>query len=510
MDGVYNNNRIRGSLLGGAVGDALGYQIEFQKNIKDKQVKGFFNDIGIISDDTQMTLYTANALIWRNTRGSYRGIVMPEVEAIYYGYIDWLYSQNQVETTNPICWIQRLPELNVRRHPGNTCLSALASGVKGTIENPINDSKGCGGVMRVAPIGLISKSSSSAGLVGAQSCAITHGHRLGIIPGWILSSMIYLITYENYNIIDSIKRSVQELESSNLFDTESIQIVKDIINKAVNLANLNKSDVDNIRTLGEGWVAEEALAIAIYSCVKYQNSFKDAIICSINHDGDSDSTGSITGNIMGALLGVESIPKEYLDKLELRDVITEIADDLSSPIPQEDQDWINKYVYCKKEEIKEIPPLNRTELEDIIEHFIYDIKPYDVFEIPNELYIKCFDSIIDIIKNHSFKEDSRFVTFGRLDHLREEFTKRLNDKTLMSKNPDREEQWDNRLASFWDLADFIKGDRNVTIESVPDGLNFNKIVAENDQYYNEEIISKREKEIILSMIQEFKLYIRSC
>ena len=53
-------NRIRGSLLGGAIGDALGYQIEFKRGIKEKEITRF-NGKGIISDDTQMTLFTANA-----------------------------------------------------------------------------------------------------------------------------------------------------------------------------------------------------------------------------------------------------------------------------------------------------------------------------------------------------------------------------------------------------------------------------------------------------------------
>lgn len=51
-------------------------------------------------------------------------------------------------------WIMNLPEMFSRRAPGNTCLSALAAGGKGTIEKPVNNSKGCGGIMRVAPIGL--------------------------------------------------------------------------------------------------------------------------------------------------------------------------------------------------------------------------------------------------------------------------------------------------------------------------------------------------------------------
>ena len=107
-------NKIAGSLIGGAIGDALGYQIEFKQNIKEKEITRF-NGKGIISDDTQMTLFTANALLWRATRGNMRGIAMPHVNAIYYGYLDWLETQdNQRVNEHSISWIKNIPELNER------------------------------------------------------------------------------------------------------------------------------------------------------------------------------------------------------------------------------------------------------------------------------------------------------------------------------------------------------------------------------------------------------------
>ena len=145
-------SRIRGSLLGGAIGDALGYQIEFKRNIKEKEITRF-KEKGIISDDTQMTLFTANALIWRKTQEVLKKVEIRPVDALYLGYKDWLDTQNNTKGENSISWIKEIPELNIPRAPGNTCISALASGKKGTVQDPINNSKGCGSVMRVAPIG---------------------------------------------------------------------------------------------------------------------------------------------------------------------------------------------------------------------------------------------------------------------------------------------------------------------------------------------------------------------
>jgi ADP-ribosylglycohydrolase len=349
MDNV--NNKIRGSLIGGAIGDALGYQIEFKRNIKDKEVTKYQNDKGIISDDTQMTLFTANALLWRETRFSLRGIAMTPTRAIYESYLDWLDTQDKADNHNSISWIKSIPELNVRRAPGNTCLSSLISGKMGTIEEPINDSKGCGGIMRVAPVGLYSKDSKTAGIIGAESSAITHGHPLGIIPCYILASMLNMIVYNNENIETALDKSIKQYyDDFNKFDKADVDYLIELINKAKKLAKENISDTEAIASLGEGWVAEETFAIAIYSCLKYPNSFQDAIICSVNHDGDSDSTGAVTGNIIGAYLGYDAIPDYYKDNVELKDTILELADDMSIDIPiseystNKDEKWESKYL----------------------------------------------------------------------------------------------------------------------------------------------------------------------
>ena len=348
-------SRIRGSLLGGAIGDALGYPIEFKKNIKDKAVTRF-NDKGIISDDTQMTLFTANALIWRETRGSLRGMAMLPVDAIYYGYLDWLDTQNNTRRDNSISWIKEIPELNVTRAPGNTCLNALSSGEKGTIEEPINDSKGCGSVMRVAPIGLYLNNEETAGKLAAESSALTHGHPLGIIPSYVLASMLNLIVTKNLDILTALKQSLDGLTKNyKIFDKKYIKEFNELMKKAIKLSSEDINDIDAINKLGEGWVAEEALAIAIYSCLKYKDSFENAIVCAVNHDGDSDSTGSIAGNIIGAYLGEEAIPDYYKDNIELKDIILEIADDLSTLIPvseyseNDDEYWLSKYLYCHRD-----------------------------------------------------------------------------------------------------------------------------------------------------------------
>lgn len=98
--------------------------------------------------------------------------------------------------------------------------------------------------------------------------------------------------------------------------------------QAIHLSTSNVDDIESIAELGEGWIAEEALAIGVFCALRYKNDFKEALITAVNHSGDSDSTGSITGNILGAYLGTDCIPEDWISKIELIDEIRELANDL--------------------------------------------------------------------------------------------------------------------------------------------------------------------------------------
>lgn len=309
-------NRILGLLYGGAIGDALGYQIEFQTNIRPRQITSYVD--GIFSDDTQMSLFTAYALTQEIS-----------VESIYNAYLDWLDTQEYEHRHVSNCWLKNIDALNVRRAPGMTCLSALQSGKMGTINHPINHSKGCGGLMRVAPIGLVSKTAKEAALLGAKASAITHGHPLAIMPAYVLCAWIWYISHASLDLRDSLDQALDLFEQDfQVFDNEDVFRFNELIYRAIQLVDEEGADPRLIQELGEGWVGEEALAIAIYACLKYSNSFSEAVICGVNHDGDSDSTGAIVGNVMGAYLGAESIPDKYLRTLECKDVMERLSKEL--------------------------------------------------------------------------------------------------------------------------------------------------------------------------------------
>ncbi len=353
------NNKFRGCLIGGAVGDALGYPVEFMKEseIFNKYGKSGITEYNltdgkaIVSDDTQMTMFTANGLIYGITQQNISKSFNEIPDYIYSAYKDWLATQSsQCESGNYISWIMKVPELHARRAPGNTCISALTSGKKGNLDKPINRSKGCGGIMRIAPIGLYFKDSpNECAICAAEVSAITHGHELGYIPSALLSYLIYQLTYCD----TTIYKAVFELPvlCEKIFgDAENSRMLNELISKAIHLAGSDTDDLTAIHELGEGWVAEETLAIALYCSMKYSDDFEKAVVTAVNHNGDSDSTGAVTGNIMGAYLGIDGIPDKFRANLEMYDIITELADDLYTSSqnlgknPVYDEVWTAKYV----------------------------------------------------------------------------------------------------------------------------------------------------------------------
>ena len=372
-------NQIRGCLIGGAAGDALGYTIEFDSEDKifAKYGKSGITEYeldkvsgkALISDDTQMTLFTANGLLVGDTRGAMRGIQGWPRGYVASAYQDWLrtqemsYEESRIQPRGHMhgctSWLSDVPELYSRRAPGNTCISALQKQKNGEgyiddyVKSPQNTSKGCGGVMRIAPLALNyhSVDIKQLDMEGAEIAAITHGHSLGYMPAAVLTHIINRIVFSEKRV--NLKDVVIEARNTvaELFRKDKhIQELEDIINLAVQLAENCESDLDNIHKLGEGWVAEEALAIALYCSLRHQDDFSAGIIAAVNHKGDSDSTGAITGNILGALLGTYEIDDKWKENLELYDVILEMADDLchgcqmSEYSDYEDQDWFRKYI----------------------------------------------------------------------------------------------------------------------------------------------------------------------
>lgn len=321
-----------GCLLGGAVGDALGAAIEFlhlseiQRRFGPAGLEDYapaYGREGAITDDTQLTLFTAEALIRAHNRHLERGVSSHE-EIAHHAYLRWLHTQGERynESMTDPGWLVAQKELHVQRAPGATCLSALrrsgeGSQRQGTSAERINDSKGCGGVMRVAPAGLCGKDAFD---LGCRLAALTHGHPSGYFAAGCFAQLICELAH-GLELRDAIARSLDYLS-----DPEAHE-VRDAVGEALALADGSGGSPEAVERLGRGWVAEEALAIAVY-CALEATDFRSGVLLAVNHSGDSDSTGSIAGNILGLLGGKRGIPTSWLKRLELKWVISQVAADL--------------------------------------------------------------------------------------------------------------------------------------------------------------------------------------
>lgn len=337
----------RGCMLGGAVGDALGWPVEFMSlnAIKQKYGEDGITDLVIgengkaeITDDTQMSIFTADGLLRADTRFCSKGLCSAS-NIVYNSYKRWLYTIGEVdrETVKNLLdgWLMEVKELYAVRSPGRTCLSALKSGKKGTIEKPINNSKGCGGVMRAAPVGLFC-TKETAFRLGCDIAALTHGHPSGYLSAGVLAHIITLLV-DGLEIEEAVRNALEVMS-----DYKGHVECSSKIREALELVKSDINPGEAIKKLGEGWVGDEAIAISVYCALKSKYDFRSAIRMAVNHDGDSDSTGAITGNILGAYLGISGIPDRWVENVELSDVLIQLADDLITGF-QETEEWRVRY-----------------------------------------------------------------------------------------------------------------------------------------------------------------------
>jgi ADP-ribosylglycohydrolase len=339
-------SRFRGCLLGGAVGDALGAPVEFldldeivraygEQGIRDYAPA--YGKLGAITDDTQMTLFTAEAMLCAHLAAALQSNEPDFFRAAVGSYARWLMTQENsrllTSSSAKPSWLLQQKKLFSRRAPGTTCLSALQTS-RGKVTRATNDSKGCGGVMRMAPVGMyfahsLSRQHQSSRVhadifaTGRDLAAITHGHPSGFLTAGTLAVIISLVL-SGTALADAIRAAKEELRKH-----PSHKETLAAIEKAESLAKSRPRERAALRELGKGFVAEEALAMGIY-CALGGKDFEDAIILAVNHSGDSDSTGSITGNLLGAACGVEAIPGRWLTHLELRAIVEAMADDLAA------------------------------------------------------------------------------------------------------------------------------------------------------------------------------------
>ncbi|MDE0443588.1 MAG: ADP-ribosylglycohydrolase family protein [Gammaproteobacteria bacterium] len=322
--------RVLGCLLGGAVGDALGYAVEFKTR---REIQERYGSEGIrhpeftrageaeVSDDTQMTLFTADGLLQILELAGHvdQGGML---DAVRDATLAWYGLQAGGNLPNDMRHGlgKYATVLAKSQAPGTTCMGACAAGATGTPEDPINDSKGCGGVMRVAPVGLIGELTPTQAFDLAARCAAqTHGHPSGYLSAGVLAAIVSGLC-GGQDLDAALADAVGLAERWSGCD-ETVAAVR---HAEVLAASHGGDHHEAVVQLGEGWVAEEALAIGLYSAMVAAD-FREAVRMASNHGGDSDSTASITGQILGAWKGLEGIPNAWIRRLDVLEALLDVA-----------------------------------------------------------------------------------------------------------------------------------------------------------------------------------------
>ncbi len=287
-----------GAIVGLAVGDALGYPTEFisrEQILKRYGPDGvtdfeacFSHSPGTYADDTQMSLAVAKGLLAAS--GDDIDALMGEIAK---QFVAWMGSPDN------------------DRAPGNTCMAGcrnLRRGVPWRVAG-MSHSKGCGSAMRVSPVGLLYHHNLDQLVEVARATALlTHGHPAALEGAAAAALMVALAARGAgpEEMYDEIRARC--FGRSTDFDA--------CLSTVPRMLEVPSAEVLAAGGLGEAWVAEEAVASALYCVWRHPDDFRVAVLEAVNTDGDSDSIGAITGSIMGARLGIGAIPKTWVERVE--------------------------------------------------------------------------------------------------------------------------------------------------------------------------------------------------
>ncbi|MFJ5922114.1 ADP-ribosylglycohydrolase family protein [Kitasatospora sp. NPDC092948] len=318
------SERVRGSLVGGALGDALGWPIEFLRldNIRRQYGEAGLTDLadsdrgGQITDDTQMTLFTAEGLL----RGGRR-------EDLHSAYRRWFQTQRLPGPERfPDGWLAGQEFLYASRAPGNACMTGVVLDFTEAVpfgqDGPVNpNSKGCGTVMRSAPFGLAGLGADEAFRQAALAAQLTHGHPTGYLAAGAFAALIERVA-AGVPLRAAVASTLARLAAM-----PSHEETTEALRRAVRVAEEGPGSPESVERVGLGWVAEECLAIAVYAALVGADA-REALVLAVNHSGDSDSAGAVCGNLVGAMYGLSGLPADWCALVEGRAVLLQVADDL--------------------------------------------------------------------------------------------------------------------------------------------------------------------------------------
>lgn len=311
---------LQACLLGGAMGDSLGADMEFlslpliQRRFPTglHDLPPYHGQRGAITDDTQMTLFTAEGMIGAQLRG-----ICHPPSVVHHALLRWYRTQDarpRMETDDTGLIADR--RLWAQCAPGMTCMSAL--GAASRFGEPArNDSKGCGTIMRVASIALMPPRDQVRPFA-IETSALTHGHVTGQFAPAAWAEMLADVAAG-----EALEATALRIAAEYARTRDADETVRAI---HAALAAPRDGQPKTVESLGGGWTAEDALSIALYACLAGKD-LDDSLRIAVTHGGDSDSTGAIAGNMLGVMTPDAVLSHGWAHVIQGADIIRHLAQD---------------------------------------------------------------------------------------------------------------------------------------------------------------------------------------
>ncbi|MFI6050810.1 ADP-ribosylglycohydrolase family protein [Streptomyces violascens] len=332
-------SRVRGCLLGGAIGDTLGAGVAglALAAIRERHGMDALGDLvpaygraGAVSAATQLTLFTVDGLIRAQVRRD-TGAWHPPTD-VHRAHLRWAATQRDWgpdERREDNGWLAREEWLYARRDPAKACLVGLGDDVMGTLEQPKNPgADDPAALTRSAPFGLLVGWEPQLVLQLAVECAAqTHGDPAAYLSAGALAVVVHGLA-RGESMDGAVQRALAQLAVR-----PGHQPVTEALKHALGAVRQGMPSPGLVATLGTGHTAPEALAIGVY-CALVGEDIRHGLLLSVNHDGPSDATGTVCGSLLGAMHGETALPPAWLAQLEGRSTLLELADDFAMEMTQ--------------------------------------------------------------------------------------------------------------------------------------------------------------------------------
>ncbi|MFE3863111.1 ADP-ribosylglycohydrolase family protein [Streptomyces goshikiensis] len=334
-------SRVRGALLGSAIGDALGAPVAGLSLNGIRETHGprgltelapAYGRLGAVTAATQLTLFTVDGLIRAHVRRD-TGTWHPPTD-VHRAYLRWAATQRDWgpdERRADNGWLAREEWLYARRGPGRPCLTGFADDTLATLDQPKNPTaRDAAAVARSAPFGLLVGWEPALVLQLAVECAVqSHGHPTAYLSAGAFAVIVHGLT-RGESLDAAVRRALGLLGAR-----PGHQPVTDALLRAASAVTGAAPGPETVASLtsGDGRGAEDALAVAVY-CALVAEDVPHGLRLAVNQGGDSTATGALCGALLGALHGETALPPAWLTALEGRAAVLELADDLALEMTQ--------------------------------------------------------------------------------------------------------------------------------------------------------------------------------